>query len=158
MIFALPPTGYSFKPSKTPHVYLTCHKGRERDYGIDTIRNIAHLVPEVTFHVYGVEGDDLKNVLYHGVVPESQYNEEILNYQAGLRMNAFDGASEVMTKSILLGQYPIAHIHHPHIDCFSNKEELLRLLKALGNKNEVNRSNSEWWRNELEYSLNKLLA
>ena len=43
----------SFRASRNPHVWLTCHPGREDEYGVTLIEEIAHLVPEVTFHIFG---------------------------------------------------------------------------------------------------------
>ena len=42
-------------------------------------------------------------------------NAEIMNMQAGLRMTEFDGFSEVLCKSVLMGQWPVSLIDYPHI-------------------------------------------
>ena len=48
----------SFEPSDFPHVFLTCHGGKEPEFaarqsGLDIIEKIASKIPEITFHIYG---------------------------------------------------------------------------------------------------------
>ena len=148
----------SFKPSKTPHVYLCVQPGREEEYGLNIVEKVAQLVPEVKFHIYGVkskEGYTYKKyiledgretvITYHGKIPNEQFNKEIKGYQAALRMNEFDGASEVLMKSILMGQYPISRIPYPKgIDSYQTTEELVVLLKDLKNKKQPNPEVRKW--------------
>ena len=175
-----------FKPSDTPHVFMNCHQGRGKEYGLDIIELIAGQVPEITFHVYGVrkpfheiweerlmgfpttyptgkfhnvEYATRSNIKYHGKVSEEQFNEEIKNYHAGLRLNKFDGNSDVVMKSVLLGQYPITYLQYPHIDCCETTETtkpLIRLLKELKQKKVANPA-SEYWRQRLSVNKNILL-
>lgn len=148
-----------FRPSKTPHVFLNVHPDREKEYGLELIRKIAPFVPEVTFHIYGVSDfldlDD-KNVVYHGRMPEERFNYEIKFMQAGLRLNHFDGNSEVVMKSILLGQYPITYLIYPDIPSYNNERELLALLVELKNKKAANPM-SQAWRERLNQTKNVLL-
>lgn len=153
----------SFKPSKKPHVYLCIQPLREREYGLELIEtNMARACPEVTFHVYGkskpfhevwwedgiLHNRDYAhhpNIVYHGKVPNEQFNEEIKDYQAALRMNEFDGFSEVLAKSILIGQYPISRIPYPKgIDSYQTTEELVVLLEDLKNKRKPNPEVRRW--------------
>ena len=167
----------SFKPSKTPHVFLHCHAGKDPDFaarqsGLDVIEKIARKVPEVTFHIYGrkipfhqvywtngtLNNRDyvgLPNVVYHGHVPKEQFNKEIKNYHAGLRLHKFDGCSEVMAKSILLGQYPITQIYYPYIDQVSSEEELIRMLKNLCKKDKPNPARNYWY-HTFQYAMHTL--
>ena len=132
----------SFKPSQNPQVWLSCRPERKKEYGIGLVEEISKEVPEVTFHVYGIKNIyfyyAFHNIIYHGNVSEQQFNEEIKNYQAGLRLNEFDGFSEVLAKSILMGQYPISRIGYRFISSFVNKEELVQLLRNLKNYTEPN--------------------
>jgi hypothetical protein len=89
----------SFKPSKTPHVYLFAHSGHgaEIQAGLDILHRIAPRVPEVIFHVYGLEtppadlvGAVAKNVQYHRIVLEEQVDQEIKGYQCHLLLHEFD--------------------------------------------------------------------
>lgn len=127
-----------FKPSDKPQVFLTTHSGREEEYGVLFIASIARKLPHIIFHIYGISSPNLHNIIFHGRVPPEQFNEEIKNYQAGLRLNEHDGNSEITMKSVLCGGYPITKIKYPFIDNYENEEELIKLLKELKNKKEPN--------------------
>ena len=140
----------SFKPSKTPHVFMCCHREREDEYGMELVNRIAARVPKTTFHIYGIKvGRFSPNIIYHGKVPEKQFNEEIKQYQAGIRLNEFDGNSEVTMKSVLMGQYPITRIKYPHIDHCETTEGLIGLLRELKNKKGPNYGAREFWLNNI---------
>lgn len=152
----------SFKPSKRPQVYLFAHSGHgaEIQAGLDILCRVAPNVPDVVFHVYGLEKPAIppycecsKNVLWHGVVPEDQLDEEIKNYQCHLRLHEFDGFSDGTAKSILNGGYPITRIQFPYIDSFKTEEELIKLLKKLKNKKYPN-PYRKWWFDKLKNNFN----
>lgn len=137
----------SYKQSDRPEVFVCGHPGREKEYGIDLIFEIAPLVPDITFHIYGIPYDKFlelytklkrPNIYCHGIVSEEEFNEQIKDYQAGIRLNEFDGFSEVVAKSILLGQYPITRLKYKYIDQFRTKEDLIRLLNELKYQKEPN--------------------
>jgi hypothetical protein len=137
----------SFQPSDKPQVYMNVHPSREDEYGENIIRYIADSVPDITFHIYGGDFPTAKaNIHRHGLIPEEQFNEEIKNYQCGLRLNNFDGFSEITAKSILMGQYPITKIVYPHIDYAETTNELIILLEGLKDKKEPNPERLEWIR------------
>ena len=145
----------SFKPSRKPHVYLFAHSGHgaEVQGGLDILHRIAPKVPDVSFHVYGLEtpqealvGAVAGNVTYHGIVSEAQLDEEIKNYQCHLRLHEFDGFSEGTGKSILMGQWPITRISFPNIDSFRTEEELIGLLEELKNKTKPNPYRDYWYK------------
>lgn len=142
----------SFKPSKNPQVYLSANAGREIEYGFELIRKLSWECPEVTFHAYGVNQQYRKsrdNVVWHNRVSNEQFNEEIKNYQCGLRPNKHDGFSEITAKSVLMGQYPITRIKYPMIDNYETEEELIRLLKDLKNKTKPNIKTRDYYRKNL---------
>lgn len=147
-----------YKQSDTPHVYLCVHPGREEEYGINFLEKFVFLVPEVIFHIYGTEGISHENIVYHGIVPNWQFNLEIKEYQAALRLNEFDGFSEVLAKSVLMGQYPISYIPYPHIDCARTIGEFKDLLCQLNQKIKPNLEAMAWWKAKLEDSLAATLA
>lgn len=130
----------SYKQSKNPKVYIHINRNAERESGLEIIKRIAPLVPDVTFHIFGrMEWQVLPlNVVRRGYVPENEFNEEIKNYQAGLDFHVFSGFSEIIAKSILMGQYPIAYVRYPLVDSFHNEKELIALLQNLSNKKEPN--------------------
>jgi hypothetical protein len=75
-----------------------------------------------------------------------------MGYQCGLRLNKFDGFSEVTAKSVLMGQYPITTIKYPHIDTAYDPKELIRLLSLLKYRMEPN-PEREYWREELSKNI-----
>ena len=134
-----------FKPSKTPHIYLSGHPNREEEYGFDLCKEIAEEHPEFTFHFYGVEGKNTHNVIYHGWVSNDQFNKEIRDFQCGLRCNEHDGASEIVFKSLLMGQYPISFLHYEKVWQFKDKETLVELLKKVAEQTEPNIEARNHW-------------
>lgn len=130
----------SYKQSNTPHVWLHVNRKAERESGLEVIKRISKKLPTTIFHVYGKVSEKKQegNVRYHGFVSEAQFNEEIKNYQAGIRLHVFDGMSEVISKSILLGQYPISYVRYPFVATYKDEEELTKLLKDLKNKKKPN--------------------
>jgi len=141
----------SFKPSKTPHVWLTAHEGREHEYGVNKVWEICSKVPEVTFHIFGITAPDEgmgafpKNIIYHGQVPSEELDEMIKGYHAGLRTCEFDGCPHTVTKGVLLGQYPINRIPYPHTDSYKTTKELIKLLKKLKHKEKPNLAGRKHW-------------
>jgi len=134
-----------FKPSKTPHIYLSGHQNREEEYGFDLCKEIAEEHPEFIFHFYGVEGRNTNNVFYHGWVDNNQFNEEIKEFQCGLRCNAHDGFSEIIVKSALMGQYPISLLPYRGVLQFKDKETLVEQLKKVAQQTEPNLKAREYW-------------
>lgn len=136
----------AYKPSQTPHVYLSTDKDRQREYGWGTIERIAPHVPEVTFHLYGDSWlTKHKNVIVHGRVPKETMNTEIKEMQAGLRLNRTDGFSEITAKSVLWGQYPITFLDYPLIDSYRNDEQIITLLKELKDQKQPNLRGREYY-------------
>ena len=121
----------SFKAGKGLEVYICGHPGREKEYGIDYVTDrLAFLMSDVTFHIYGVPGWRAKtsNVRSYGVIKEKKFNEEIKGYQCFLRLNEHDGFSDVLAKSILMGQYPITKIDYNTVLSFKDEWTLVKLL------------------------------
>lgn len=159
----------SYKHSNNPHVWLTCHPGREREYGVELVEEIANEVPEVNFHIFGINkpfhepwfdpisGELMnlrhqfnKNVFYYGQIPSEKLDKMIRNYQCGLRTLEFDGCSHTVTKGVLLGQWPINRIPYPHTESYETKEELIKLLKNLKNKKTANIQGRKHWKKVVE--------
>jgi hypothetical protein len=88
-------------------------------YGWDKLPELALANPDIEFHLYGNTKDPFdavfSNVLVHGRVPKEQMNAEIKEMQGALRLTEFDGFSEIVAKSVLMGQYPVSLIRYPHI-------------------------------------------
>ncbi len=139
-----------YRHSKTPHVYLCIQPGYEKEYGLNIILKIAPILSEITFHIYGSMTKGVnENIIYHGKVSNEQFTEEIKQYQAGLRLNKFDGFSEVLAKSALMGQYPISMIKYPFIIYSENDEDLIVALKNLRFNKKPNLTSREYWLKKL---------
>lgn len=128
------PNKYSvtYEPSDTPTVWLTYHLGREEEYGVWRFLDIARQVPELRFR------------FFNGATAIRDFDEITSKYQATVRFNEFDGASENMTKALLRGQYVFTVIPYPHVESFSDEKELVELLKDLKNRKEVNPAEKMW--------------
>ena len=151
-------------PKGKPHVWLTCHPGREREYGVELVEEIADLVPEITFHIFGIkkpfhevwhdpvngEVHNIRqatqpNIFYYGMMSQKEFNERISKCHAGLRTCEFDGCPHTVTKGVLLGQHPINRIPYPFTDSYNTKEDLIKLLKNLSKKTKPNIKGREHW-------------
>ena len=130
----------SYKWNARPKVYASVSGNEFQKYGWLKIKEIAKKVPEVDFYLYGntKKFQGSKNVIVRGRVSKEAMNKEIADMQAGLRVLGFDGFSEILGKSVLMGQYPISKIPYPEIDSYSTDEELIALLKNLTSKKEPN--------------------
>jgi hypothetical protein len=78
-------------------------------------------------------------------VPEDKFNEEIQNYHCGFRPNFHDGFSEVIIKSILLGQYPISRIKYENVWCYTNEAELKAHFDNLKKIDKPNLEGRTYW-------------
>lgn len=124
---------------KRPKVYLSCSGDNFKMYGWDVIEKIADKC-DVDFYLYGSDKwrSQHKNVFVRGRIPKEQMNQEIKEMQCGLRLNTFDGFSEILAKSILWGQHPISMIKYPEIKCAEGENHLIYLLNSLKDELEPN--------------------
>lgn len=90
-------------------------------YGWDKIPSLARQNRDVEFHLYGNTVEPpfqlayRTNIILHGRVPKEQMNEEIKGMTGALRLTEFDGFSEILAKSVLMGQWPVSLIPYPHM-------------------------------------------
>ena len=128
-------------------VYLSCSGNDHLLYRWDLIEEIAGEIPEITFYLYGSNEWQTKhkNVIIRGRIDKNLMNKETSEMQAGLRPLEFEGASEIIVKSLLQGQHTISRIKYPFVDSYETKEELIKLLKELPNKKEPNLKAREWF-------------
>ena len=138
----------SFKPGNK--VYASVSGDNFEQYGWEKIiKKLAPANPRIEFHLYGNSKPfwpsgwpPHRNIIVHGRVPKEQMNEEIKNMQAGLRMLEFDGASEIIVKAMLMGQYCFSIIDHP----FVNRPSELSMILS---KKTANIKGRTWWRKNL---------
>lgn len=112
---------FSYQRPEVPNIYMSCHKGREEEYGVGRFVDLAHEYLNINFHIYGIEKPELwfdgsinemrnlyyqlPNLIYHGRVSGEQFNAETQNYQGCMRFNEFDGFAETLAKAALRGQH-----------------------------------------------------
>lgn len=137
----------SFEPTDNPHIFMSAHQQREDEYGFDLAIRIAPRVPEAVFHLYGVDKSFYnenyfhelpENIIIEGNVSPERFNKDISKYHCGLRPNEHDGFSEITTKSVLLGQYPITKIKYDKIWNYRSDDELVMLIKDIRNQKKPN--------------------
>jgi hypothetical protein len=126
----------SFRPGNKVYTSVS---GDDFDlYGWDKVGPMAAEHPEIEFHLYGniahlISG--LPNVFIHGRVPKEQMNAEIKEMQGALRLTEFDGFSEILAKSVLMGQWPISSIKYPHMLSLDQ----IGMIPSMKNANTVGR-------------------
>lgn len=126
----------TYQPRERPIVFVSGRPDRGNEYGLYELQNLKDL---------GVQF-----VYFDGTYDPVLYDQEIQTYQACLRLNDFDGFSEAVAKSVLMGQYPITKIKYPMIDCGAFSDDLAELLTKLKDKTEPNYEASNYWRKTLK--------
>lgn len=118
----------SYQHSYNPKLYTSVSGDDFFLYGWYKIDALAKKNPCIEFHLYGNHEPwkiKRKNVFVHGRVSQETMDKEIKEMQGALRLTTFDGFSEILAKSILLGQHPVSIIDYPHILPLSRIDELL---------------------------------
>lgn len=131
----------SYQHSDRPKLYTSVSGDNFELYGWDLIPGLAELYPDIEFHLYGHTTHPFTkqvtpNIFFHGRVPKEQMNEEIKDMQGALRLTRFDGFSEILAKSVLMGQWPVSLIEYSHM----LKVTELNRLKELKEPNLAGRS------------------
>lgn len=139
----------SFIPAETTEFYMTMHPERETEYGLQWIRFIENDLENVKIHIYGVTGQDTEKVVFHGIVPEEQMNEEIKKFHGAIRLNKHDGESQTVLKSILLGQYPITLKKYDMVAQAEDSEKLKEEIKKVQEKTKPNLETRDHWLEKL---------
>lgn len=120
----------SWKPGNK--VYTSVSGDDFELYDWHRIPELALQHPKIEFHLYGNKiswGCDLKNVIVHGRVSKKQMNKEIRHMQGALRLNRHDGFSEILAKSILMGQWPISLINYPYMLKLDKLDDVMKHQK-----------------------------
>jgi len=112
----------SYQPSEKPKVYTSVSGNNFKLYGWDKIPQLAQENPNIEFHLYGNTEPPFPdtvfkpaNIFIHGRVSKEEMNREIRDMQGALRLTEFDGFSEILAKSVLMGQWPVSLIEYPHM-------------------------------------------
>lgn len=111
----------SYQHSERPKLYTSVSGDDFELYGWDKLPALAMAYPGIEFHLYGnitlppFAKDGHYNLIFHGRVTKQAMNEQIKDMQGALRLTEFDGFSEILAKSVLMGQWPVSLIEYPHI-------------------------------------------
>lgn len=117
----------SYHHNPRPQLYTSVSGDNFELYGWDKLPALARENPGIDFHLYGTNDHEgvmkllghpeknYSNIINHTRVPKEQMNEEIKAMQGALRLTEFDGFSEILAKSVLMGQWPVSVIEYPHI-------------------------------------------
>lgn len=112
----------TFDWKSTPQLYTSVSGDDFKVYGWDKLSQLAWDNLDIEFHCYGNitipypnPAPWPPNVIFHGRVPKEQMNTEIQNMSGALRLTEFDGFSEILAKSVLMGQWPVSLIRYPHM-------------------------------------------
>lgn len=119
-------------------IWLCGHPQREKEYGFDEAKELTRIFKNLEVHLYGVDGINEKNIYYHGLVSEAQLDNDIKKYHCGMRANRHDGVSEVVIKSLLLGQYPISRLPYEDVWQYETSTDLVMYIQVLMEKIEPN--------------------
>jgi hypothetical protein len=138
----------NFKPGNK--LYTSISGDNIELYGWDKIPALAEENPDIEFHLYGNTIDIVtphKNVIVHGRVPKEQMNDEIKEMQGALRLTSFDGFSEILAKSVLMGQWPVSLIKYPHMLSVEQISSLpsLKLPNLAGREHYISTLNDFIW-------------
>ncbi|MFZ2152246.1 MAG: hypothetical protein WAV09_04020 [Minisyncoccia bacterium] len=134
--------------------YISAHEEREDEYGIRAFTNLATRFPECDFHVYGILGyEDGNNLFFHGKVSHEDFVSEIKNYHCAVRLNKFDGFSEVLARSAILGQYQISSIEYPHMWTAKDFTDLVVSVNVVSCATEPNYAGRDYWIKKLSETL-----
>lgn len=132
----------SYQWSDKPKLYTSVSGDDFGRYGWDKIPALAKRYPNIEFHLYGntdqticeielgaIFGRPSENIIIHGRVPKAQMNREIRKMQGALRLIRMEGFSEIVAKSILMGQYPVSLIKYPYMLSINEIGKLKTLKK-----------------------------
>ena len=131
----------SYEASNAPKLYTSISGDDFELYQWQKTMDIASQYPHYEFHFYGntIEYPHAKppNAFIHGRVPKEQMNEEIKNMQGAVRLIPLEGFSEIIAKSLLMGQWPVSLIPYPHTLSIED-------LPTLKYKKEPNTEGRQW--------------
>jgi len=126
-----------YRHKSRPSVYTMVSGKRHEFYGVPWIYEIADQA-EVDFYIYGYEGEDTSNVFHFPYLPESEFNEQIKQHQAFLRLTEHDGLSQSVMKALMMGQYVCDRIDYSFVSHVSKPNDVLAFVNELSSKMESN--------------------
>lgn len=112
-------------------VYINAHPGREIEYGVDKLLQVARELPDVKFFVYGVNGENTENVSYVGWIDEKEADNKMSKHHVCLRLNEHDGLSQLVIKAGLWGHYVLTVQDIENTTKVEGVEDLIEKIEAL---------------------------
>lgn len=143
----------SYQSSPIQKLYTSVSGDEFTLYGWDKISVLALDNPDIEFHCYGNKSIPEfmipENMFLHGRIPKERMNEEIRSMQGAIRMTEFDGFSEILAKSVLMGQWPVSLISYPHMRSPDGIGEIKSMPNIEGREYYLNHLNKFPWVNML---------
>ena len=139
----------SFSNQDKLNLYINAHPERESEYGIEKVLMLSDKLPDVTFHIYGIDGRSIENVVYHGQVEERYMDREIRQFQGCLRLNKHDGLSQLVIKAGLMGQYIISYQDIPGVITVTDEDSIIKAIEKIKKCKEPNLKFREYYLDKL---------
>lgn len=135
----------TYQCDERPQLY-TSVSGDDFDlYGWYELADIAEANPDIDFYCYGNTKEFpriLPNLKIRGRVPKEVMNAEIKTMQGAIRLVELEGFSEIVCKSLLMGQWPVSSIPYPNTISVEG-------IRTIFDKKEPNVEGREWCLNSL---------
>ena len=141
--------GISYCPNEKPQFYTHIRKGREAEYGLYRLLRVAKRLPETKFHIYGIDGESIDNIIYHGLVKEAYMDRETRQYQGLLRLNKHDGLSQMVIKAGLMGQYIITFQDTKGVIKVEDEDGIVKAIQEIATKSSPNLEFREYYLDKL---------
>lgn len=134
----------SYHQNKELEVYINAHPGREDEYGVPVVFQIAKRTPDIKFFVYGVNGVNTENITYMGQLEEGDADERMSKHNVCLRLNRHDGLSQLVVKASLWGHHVISRLDIPNTIVASDVLDIVQKLEFLKKNNKPCVELREW--------------
>lgn len=141
-------SGISLMPDKHA-VLVYAPEGRELFYGMDYVKELAKLYPEIQFHVVANSNDNLfmDNVIFHGMLSLPEMNDIYDKISILFRFPEHDGLSMMLLEALAKGKhviypYPFPYVHTPASRHFSDIQACFENI--ISNPPEINYSGSDY--------------
>lgn len=136
----------------TTDVLTYIAQDKEQFYGIEPIKKLACLFPQITFNIVGSNGDNdsqkTENIIYHGWVDQHKMQELKNSCPIFIRFTEHDGYSLSILEAIANGNYVIWNHPHPRVNYATNTDGM---IKALNNCIEQIKANPKPLKKNIEW-------
>jgi hypothetical protein len=130
-------------------VLVYAPEGRELFYGMDYVKELAKLYPEIEFHVVANSNDNLfmDNVIFHGILSLPEMTNIYNKISILFRFPEHDGLSMMLLEALAKGKhviypYPFPYVHMPASRHFSDIQACFENI--ISNPPEINYRGSNY--------------